>query len=103
METDERNSEERVARLMRLLHEASAGNLDRLECPACHSRTVSVWFTNSAEGLYRSWFLCGACEFRERVQNSRKPDFFSENRRRADLDEEDAAIRDTAVFEKPTK
>ena len=95
------SSKGRMAGYLRLLNEYEAGNLDNLECPTCRHRAVSVWFTNPAKDFYRTWFLCTDCNFHTRAQNSGKPQHFSEERRRMDLEERDAAILNVAVVKMP--
>jgi hypothetical protein len=94
-------SAENLALHIKLANEAYAGHLDELECPGCRKPAVSVWFTNPAEDFYRTWFLCTACKFHTRAQNTEKPPFFSEGRRRADLEELDSDIIKKAIFKQP--
>jgi hypothetical protein len=75
-----------------LLHEVNAGNLDNLECPKCHHKTVSAWFTRPEPSTFRTWLICADCDFWSHVINSAMPTFFSEDRVRIDLQEKDAAI-----------
>jgi hypothetical protein len=96
-------NQERVAVLSRIAGEAEAGRLDNLECPSCHQPSVSVWFTNPAENTYRTWFLCTQCDFHSRAQNAGKPALFTEDRRRADLEDRDRSILANAVFKKPIR
>jgi hypothetical protein len=70
--------QERVA----LLQAASEGKLDGLPCPQCGRPAVSVWFTHPAEELYRTWFICEACNFEMRAQNSGRPPHYSTERDR---------------------
>ena len=75
-----------------LLHEVEAGNLDDLECPQCHHKAVSAWFTRPDPETFRTWLICADCDFRSHVINNAMPTFFSEGRVRLDLQEKDAAI-----------
>ena len=75
-----------------LLSEIEAGNLDRLECPKCHHRAVSAWFTQPRPETFRTWLICTDCDFWSHVINNAMPTFFSEDRVRLDLQEKDAAI-----------
>jgi hypothetical protein len=87
---------------LHLLHQAAAGRLEGLECPKCRHAAVSAWFTHPAEDFYRTWFLCAKCDFHTRAQNTEKPMFFSEERRRIDLETRDSAILQQSVFKRPT-
>ena len=75
-----------------LLKEVDSGKLDNLECPKCHLRAVSAWFTNPAPEVYRTWLICAECDFWSHVINSSKPSSFSESRVRSDLQERDVAV-----------
>ena len=81
-----RSSSDDVSRRMKLLHELESGVLDSLECPDCHKRTVSVWFSHPGETEYRTWFVCSNCSFRMRAQNTDRPRFYSEERLSHELD-----------------
>jgi hypothetical protein len=94
-------TDDRLTRQLRLLEELDAGQLDELECPQCLRLAVSVWFSHPAKDEYRTWFICGDCDFHTRVQNSEKPRFFSENRVSTDLQERDVLILKQAIFKKP--
>lgn len=63
-----------------LVRELEAGSLDRLTCPECRASSVTVRFTRRGQNEYRTWFVCEACAFTMRCQNSRRPRFFSEDR-----------------------
>jgi hypothetical protein len=80
---------------------AEKSQLGNVRCPACHRLSVSVWFTHPAEDAYRTWFICTQCSFHSRALNLNMPPFFSEDRRRADLEEQDRSILERAVFKKP--
>jgi ribosomal protein S27E len=97
------SNKERVQLLAHLLHEAEAGHFEELACPDCQHRTVSVWFTNPAPSLYRTWVICTDCDFHSRAQNSERPRFYSEDRRRMDLEERDSAILKQAILKKPAQ
>ena len=58
---------------LKLLAEIESGAIESLECPRCHANMVSVWFTHPCPNEYRTWLICGNCEFRRRVQNSERP------------------------------
>ena len=79
----------------KLLIAAEQGRLDRLPCPVCGRDTVQVWFTQPAADQYRTWFVCGGCEFEMRAQNVGRPPCFSESRIDAELQRRDAAPRRT--------
>jgi hypothetical protein len=88
-------------RMIALLNDSAAGRLDRLTCPKCNELTISVWFTNPAEGEFRTWFLCSNCDFHTRAHKSDKPAFFSADRVRDDLEAQDRSIIEKAVFRRP--
>jgi len=90
--------DDRVAKQIQLLNDARDGRLDKLDCPVCHEAAVSVWFTNPADETYRTWFLCGACDFCTRAQELERPHFFSDDRRRLDLEERDSEILKNSMF-----
>lgn len=69
-----------VACRLKLLHEADDGHLENLRCPQCGAETVSVWFTHPMPIEYRTWFVCGSCDFNFRVQDSSRPKYYSESR-----------------------
>lgn len=71
---------EKLERAMSLIRQAEAGVLDELECPDCRNKSVSVWFTNPAEGQFYEWFVCERCKFDSRVVCSEKPTSYSEAR-----------------------
>jgi hypothetical protein len=60
-----------------LLHSLESGVLDATECPRCHKNGISVWFTQPAENVYRTWFRCEECSFRMRAQNRGRPRLYS--------------------------
>jgi len=93
--------DDRVTRIVGLASQAENGFLEELECPECHECAVSVCFTHPADDEYRTWFFCTACDFQTRAQNSQKPQFFSEDRRRLDLEGRDKSILENALFKKP--
>jgi hypothetical protein len=78
-----------VAQGLALLKSADAGTLDGLLCPKCGAASVSVRFTNPFDGQYRTWFVCGSCDFRMRAQDSGKPRHFSPDRVDAALERHD--------------
>jgi hypothetical protein len=92
---------DRVVHIVELTNQAEGGLLDKLQCPKCRHLAVFVWFTRPAEDEYRTWFLCTACSFHTRAHNTGKPHFFSEERRRLDLEARDTAILKKAVFRRP--
>jgi hypothetical protein len=94
-------TDERLSLHRHLLHEADAGHLENLECPTCRQSAVSVWFTHPDTDVYRTWYLCTKCDFHTRVQNTDKPDFFSEDRIRTDLQDRDRSILKHAIFKRP--
>ena len=94
--------DDRVARIVRLAQEAEAGKLDKLECPECRELTVSVWFTHPSEPEYRTWFQCVACNFETRAHLAARPQLFSEERRRADLETRDRQIVEGVLFKRPS-
>ena len=71
---------EKLERALSLLRQSEAGILDELECPDCRNRSVSVWFTNPAEGQFRQWFVCERCKFDSRVVCLEKPTIYAESR-----------------------
>jgi protein-arginine kinase activator protein McsA len=75
-----------------LLDSAERGVLDELTCPNCHRRAVSVWFSHPSEDEYRTWFLCSNCSFQMRAQNTSRPNFYSDGRIKALLNEHDRKI-----------
>jgi hypothetical protein len=93
--------DDRVAQIVGLATKADSGLLEGLRCPACNTQAVEVWFSHPVEHEYRVWFLCSACDFQTRAQVEGKPAFFSEERRRLDLEALDRSILETAVFKKP--
>lgn len=96
-----RNNTELASSQGRLLREAETGRLDNLECPKCLQATLSVWFTHPSGDAYRTWVICGNCDFRFRAQNAGRPIHFSENRRRKDLEEADLSNMKQSVFKRP--
>jgi hypothetical protein len=92
---------ERLTPLIDLLHEAEGGRLDQLKCPECRNTSVSVWFTNPSEGSYRTWLICGNCNFDLRAQNAGRPKHFSDQRLHKELDEYDKAIERKAIIKRP--
>jgi ribosomal protein S27E len=101
MTIDSNNGGERVRLRIAMLEEASKGRFENLECPDCRKPTASVWFTNPAPGEYRTWLLCALCDFHSHVMNSGKPRYFTEDRRRNDLEERDKAVLNQMVARKP--
>jgi hypothetical protein len=91
----------RVKSYASLAAAAENGHLDSLECPVCHRDAVSAWFSNPAAGVFRTWFLCRECSFSSRTQNAGQPRFFSQSRRRTDLEERDREILSKPVFRSP--
>lgn len=77
---EDEGSKRNVAANMKLLQGLETGTLDSLECPECHSMSVSVRFTHAKPHEYRTWFICSKCQFKLRVQNTEVPPFFSEER-----------------------
>ena len=67
---------------IRLLEAAAEGTLEALPCPRCGQPSVSVWFTHPAPDLYRTWFVCDACDFKMRAQNTGRPAHYSAERDR---------------------
>jgi len=94
-------NQDRVRRGIALLKEASKGRFENLECPDCLKPGASVWVTNPVPDEYRTWLLCAFCDFHSHVINSGKPAYFTEDRRRADLEERDRAVLNPMVFKKP--
>jgi len=92
---------DRGSRIVGLAKQAQAGLLEGLECPECSALAVAVWFTHPAEDEFRTWFVCAACGFQTRARNAGKPRYFSEERRRLDLEARDKSILESAIFKKP--
>jgi transposase-like protein len=86
---------------LQLLQEAAVGRLENLECPSCKQATVSVWFSHPAADTYRTWFICAACDFHSRAQNTERPAFFSEDRVSTELEEHDLSILRQTIFKRP--
>jgi len=95
------SSREKVAGLSRLAFAAERGQLEGLECPSCNQPVISVWFTHPAPDEYRTWFFCAQCDFHTRAHNGKRPAFFTEDRRRDDLEDRDKAILEQAVLKRP--
>src|SRR5215469_4586224 len=93
--------DDRLSSQLDLLRQTAEGNLDDLLCPTCGTERVSVWFTQPAPNEYRTWFLCGNCDFHTRVHNLGKPTHFADSRRRLDLEERDRMILQQAAVKKP--
>lgn len=93
--------EERVWRRIALLDEASKGRFENLDCPDCHKPGASVWVTNPVPGEFRTWLLCAFCDFHSHGINSEKQPYFTEDRRRADLEDRDRTILKQMTFKKP--
>jgi hypothetical protein len=91
--------DERISLHLRLLDEVAANRFDAVECPNCLQLAVSVWFTHPLPDVYRTWFVCGNCDFHTRTQHSDKPKFFSVSRIKADLEELDPSILESSVSE----
>lgn len=87
-----RSSSDDVIRRVNLLRALEAGALDTIECPDCHNRSVSVWFSHPVENDYRTWFVCSNCAFRMRAQNTCRPKFYSEERLSHELDVYDTRL-----------
>jgi hypothetical protein len=92
---------ERMRLHTRLLDQAAAGLLDNLGCPNCAEPSVFVWFTRPAANAYRTWFICADCDFHTRVQNTERPQSFSEDRVSTDLEERDLLILKKARSKSP--
>jgi len=92
MKQDRSQATARAEAIIHLARQAEAGQLDNLVCPECGSWSVAVWFTNQADGIYRTWFICSACKFYSRAQNTTSPSHFPPDRVRADLQERDREI-----------
>ena len=101
MDDNTNKSDDRMRPYMLLLSQADAGQLDSLECPGCRLLTVRVWFTHPEVNSYRTWFTCSNCSFHTRVQNSQKPQFFSENRVSTELQERDLLLLKQSRFKRP--
>jgi hypothetical protein len=101
MTMDTARNEEAVRLRMALLEEASKGRYENLECLDCRKLGASIWFTNPATGEYRTWLLCAFCDFHSHVTNTGKAPYFTEDRRRKDLEERDKAVLNQMVFKKP--
>jgi transposase-like protein len=71
-----------LAARLPLIQAAANGNLDEVRCPHCESQTVSVLFTRPTPTEYHTWFVCSACDFSMRTQNSSKPEHYSTDRDR---------------------
>jgi len=94
---------ERANSWTQLAVEAERGNWEGLLCPVCQRESVAVWFSNPVEEVFRTWFICDDCGSHSRAQNTARPKFFSEERRRTDLEQRDREIVDQAVFKPPDK
>jgi hypothetical protein len=57
-----------------------SGALDSIECPSCHHRSVSIWFSHPKKNQYRTWFVCADCSFEAHAINQGRPTNFSEDR-----------------------
>jgi len=68
-----------VEKIVALLKALESGSIDEIECPGCHKNRMRVWFTNPAQGEYRTWFVCSYCGIRKRVQASCRPAFYRED------------------------
>jgi len=90
-----------LAAYARLTQEADKGRLDDLVCPKCEREAVSVWFTHPAADTYRTWFICGNCDFHSRAQHDGRPPFFSDDRVSTELQERDLAILRQLIFKRP--
>jgi hypothetical protein len=102
METND--SDAKMAELtLALLASVADGQLDGLECPECHKPTVSVWFTHARNGEYRTWFLCQACPFSSRAQNTGRPKHFTESRVHQDLERYDFELGNNRKFPPPAE
>jgi len=101
--TQKLSNQERSASVTRLAWAAEEGQLDNIECPICHQPSISVWFTQPVDGVYRTWFICTKCSFHSRAQLLGKPSFYAEDRRRADLENRDKSILEQAVFKMPPR
>src|SRR5688572_25086619 len=75
-----RRQPEGVVARMRLLRLVDSGVLDAMKCPECHKASVSVWFTRPTDVDSRTWFVCGQCSFRCRIQDCGRPSCFREGR-----------------------
>ena len=83
---------------LKLLAEIESGAIESLECPSCHANMVSVWFTLPCPNEYRTWLICGNCEFGTRVQNSERPRSFSEDRVNESLEQFDQSFLNNRKF-----
>jgi hypothetical protein len=91
MDNCHRPSSSDPKRILPLLHSASGGDLDALQCPTCGQPEVNVWFTHPRENEYLVWFVCGHCDFYVRAQ-SRRPPFYCEERRSLALEDYDRRV-----------
>lgn len=91
----------RLAEIQNLLIAEEDGVLDRLECPDCHMHSVSVRYTEPQKSVYRMWFLCCKCDFKQRVQMATKPKYFSAERVDERLQAYDADIIEKCQFKLP--
>ena len=95
-------TQERVRRRTALLEVACEGHFDKsLNAQTAVMPGASVWVTDPSPGEYRTWLLCAFCDFHSHVINSGKPTYFTEDRRRADLEERDRAILKQIISKKP--
>ena len=99
-ESSRNQNEKRLSPQLHLLNEAAAGRLEDLECPTCRKTAVSVWFTHPASDTYRTWFICANCDFHTRVQNTERPQSFSQDRVNTNLEERDLSIFRQSLFRK---
>ena len=93
----------RLAQIQNLLVAEQNGVLDRLECPDCHLNSVFVRYTEPQKGVYRTWFLCSECSFKERIQIAGKPKHFSMERVDERLQAYDADILEKCHFKLPNQ
>jgi len=100
-ERSQNQTKNELSSQLHLLQEAAMGRLDNLECPNCRRAAVSVWFSHPVADAYRTWFICADCDFHTRAQNTERPQFFSDDRVSAELEEHDLSIVRRTIFKKP--
>ncbi len=89
---DHLGPDETISLHLRLLDEVKSGHVEAIPCPVCRRLEISAWFTHPFPDIYRTWFVCGYCDFHTRVQHAEKPRFFTVTRIRPELEDIDSSI-----------
>ncbi|HTR67760.1 MAG TPA: hypothetical protein VMH85_18410 [Terriglobales bacterium] len=87
----------------RLWSQTDGGVFDSLECPSCHHRSVSIWFTHPRADQYRTWFICKQCRLEARFINSGPPKNYTEARINEHLQAHDSECLARARFPWPPR